>query len=69
MEFLGALVAQIFVWFIISCIAAGCVMMGVANVHDWWSFIPTMGFWHAFSITIWFAVPVGLYSSYNRSTD
>ena len=67
MQIVGAFVIWFIVWFLISCFSSACVMLGVGNMHEWWSFIPTMGFWEAFSITIWFAIPLGLYSGYNSS--
>jgi hypothetical protein len=65
----GAIVTFFVVWFLIACIASFCVMMGVDNIHDWWSFIPTMGFWQAFSVTVWFAIPLAIYSGYNSSSS
>jgi hypothetical protein len=77
MEFIEAvikLIGVVLLWFAIAfCIAAVatfCVMMGVAGLHEWWNVIPTMGFWEAFKPTVWFAVPLAMYTAHSaRSSD
>lgn len=69
MKAIGVLVTAFLIWFGMACIAAFCVMMAMGYVHDWWIVIPTMGFWQAFSITVWLAVPLGIYSGTSRSSD
>jgi hypothetical protein len=64
MKVLGSIALFCITWFIMGCIASFCVMVGISNIHDWWSFVPTIGFWDAFSITVWFAIPLGIYSGY-----
>lgn len=67
MNIVGGALLFFVAWFLVTCLASFCVMMGVDNMHDWWSFIPTMSFWESFSITAWFAIPLGLYTGYSRT--
>lgn len=68
MKVIGSIVLWLAVAFGVTCAVSFCVMMGVAGIHDWWNFVPTMGFWHAFNITIWFSVPLSVYGSYRTSS-
>lgn len=66
-ELIKAVVVTFIVTVLIGTIASFWVMIGVGNLHAWWSFVPTMGFWEAFSVTLPFSVPLSLYAGYNSS--
>jgi len=67
---INALLSWFLVAFIIASVTTFCVMIGVGELHEWWSVIPTMGFWEAFGPTVWFAVPLAIYTANNsRNSD
>jgi hypothetical protein len=69
MDAIKFVLSWLVIGFLVGCVASFCVMMGVAELHEWWNVIPTMGFWQAFGPTVWFAVPLVIYTGYHNSSD
>jgi hypothetical protein len=70
MKVIGDILGWLVVGAIVAAVATFCVMMGVAELHEWWNVIPSMSFWQAFGPTVWFSVPLALYTANNsRNSD